>query len=141
MQRNWDTVKSDRYPVIEGIKGKRIMVVDDEFDLTLFYKMLLEFHGFRVDTFNDPRKALSSFKPDYYNLVILDIKMPGMDGFELNEELQKIDSKVNVCFLTASELYYKEFRKKEYYALDKELFIRKPVEDEELLKEISRLIR
>jgi DNA-binding response OmpR family regulator len=125
----------------EGIKGKRIMVVDDEFDLTLFYKMLLEFHGFRVDTFNDPRKALSSFKPDYYNLVILDIKMPVMDGFELNEELQKIDSKVNVCFLTASELYYKEFRKKEYYALDKELFIRKPVEDEELLKEINRLIR
>lgn len=134
-------MKSDRYPVIEGIKGKRIMVVDDEFDLTLFYKMLLEFHGFRVDTFNDPRNALSSFKPDYYNLVILDIKMPGMDGFELNEELQKIDSKVNVCFLTASELYYKEFRKKEYYALDKELFIRKPVEDEELLKEINRLIR
>ena len=117
------------------------MVVDDEFDLTLFYKMLLEFHGFRVDTFNDPRKALSSFKPDYYNLVILDIKMPGMDGFELNEELQKIDSKVNVGFLTASELYYKEFRKKEYYALNKELFIRKPVEDEELLKEINRLIR
>jgi DNA-binding response OmpR family regulator len=141
MQRNWDTVKSDRYPVIEGLKGKRIMIVDDEFDLTLFYKMLLEFHGFRVDTFNDPRKALSSFKPDYYNLVILDIKMPGMDGFELNEELQKIDSKVNVCFLTASELYYKEFRKKEYYALNKELFIRKPVEDEELLKEINRLIR
>jgi DNA-binding response OmpR family regulator len=134
-------VKSDRYPVIEGLKGKRIMIVDDEFDLTLFYKMLLEFHGFRVDTFNDPRKALSSFKPDYYNLVILDIKMPGMDGFELNEELQKIDSKVNVCFLTASELYYKEFRKKEYYALNKELFIRKPVEDEELLKEINRLIR
>ena len=127
MQRNWDTVKSDRYPVIEGMKGKRIMVVDDEFDLTLFYKMLLEFHGFRVDTFDDPEKALSSFKPDYYNLVILDIKMPGMDGFELNEELQKIDSKVNVCFLTASELYYKEFRKKEYYALDKDLFIRKPV--------------
>jgi DNA-binding response OmpR family regulator len=127
--------------VIEGIKGKRIMVVDDEFDLTLFYKMLLEFHGFRVDTFNDPEKALSSFKPDYYNLVILDIKMPGMDGFELNEELQKIDSKVNVCFLTASELYYNEFRKKEHYALDKDLFIRKPVEDEELLKEINRLIR
>jgi DNA-binding response OmpR family regulator len=134
-------VESDHYPLNEVIKGKRIMVVDDEYDLTLFYKMLLEFHGFRVDAFNDPGKALSSFKPDYYNLVILDIKMPGMDGFELNEELQKIDSKVNVCFLTASELYYKEFRKKEYYALDKELFIRKPVEDEELLKEINRLIR
>lgn len=124
----------------EGKKAKRIMVVDDEPDLTLFYRMSLEFHGFKVDTFNDPKKALSAFKPDYYNLVILDIKMPGMDGFELNKELQKIDGKVNVCFLTASELYYKEFRKEEYCALDKELFIRKPVEDEELIKEITRLI-
>jgi DNA-binding response OmpR family regulator len=125
----------------EGIRGKRIMVVDDESDLTLFYKMSLEFHGFEVDTFNDPRKALSNFKPNYYNLVVLDIKMPGMDGFELNKELQKIDDKVNVCFLTASELYYKEFRKEEFCALDKELFIRKPVENEELIKEITRLIR
>jgi DNA-binding response OmpR family regulator len=125
----------------EGIKGKRIMVVDDESDLTLFYKMSLEFHGFEVDAFNDPRKALSYFKPNYYNLVVLDIKMPGMDGFELNKELQKIDDKVNVCFLTASELYYKEFRKEEFCALDKELFIRKPVENEELIKEITRLIR
>ena len=133
-------MKSDPDPMNEGIKGKRIMVVDDERDLTLFYKMLLEFHGFEVDTFNDPRKALSSFKPDFYDLVILDIKMPGMDGFELNKELRKIDGKVNVCFLTASELYYKEFRKEEYHALDKELFIRKPVENEELIKEIIRLI-
>ena len=125
----------------EGIKGKRIMVVDDESDLTLFYKMSLEFHGFEVDTFNDPRKALSNFKPNYYNLVVLDIKMPGMDGFELNKELQKIDDKVKVCFLTASELYYKEFRKEEFCALDKELFIRKPVENEELIKEITKLIR
>ena len=117
------------------------MVVDDESDLNLFYKMLLEFHGFKVDTFNDPRKALLSFKPDYYDLVILDIKMPGIDGFELNDELQKIDGKVNACFLTASELYYKEFRKKEYNALDKELFIRKPIEDEELIKQINKLIR
>jgi CheY-like chemotaxis protein len=124
----------------EGIKGKRIMVVDDESDLTFFYRMSLEYHGVEVDTFNDPREALSKYKPDYYDLIILDIKMPGMDGFELYRKIQKLDDKAKVCFLTASEMYHEEFRRKGYSALDKELFIRKPVENEELIKEINRLI-
>ena len=115
----------------EKIKGKRIMVVDDESDLTLFYRMSLEYYGFEVDAFNEPKKALSNFKPDYYDLVVLDIKMPDMDGFELYNEILKTDSKANVCFLTASELYYKEFREKEYNAIDKNLFIRKPIGNEE----------
>ena len=124
----------------EKIKGKRIMVVDDESDLTLFYRMSLEYHGFEVETFNDPRKAISNFKPDYYDLIILDIKMPDIDGFELYEKILKMDSKAKVCFLTASELYYKEFRAKGYGALDKDLFIRKPIGNEEMIKEIDRLI-
>jgi two-component system C4-dicarboxylate transport response regulator DctD len=124
----------------EKRKGKRIMVVDDEPDLTLFFSMSLEYHGFKVEAFNDPRKALSNFKQDYYDLVVLDIKIPHMDGFELYREIQKIDSKANVCFLTASELYYKEFREKEYNAIDKDLFIRKPIANEELIKEIDRQI-
>jgi DNA-binding response OmpR family regulator len=82
---------------MKKIKGKRIMVVDDESDLTLFYRMSLEYHGFEVETFNDPKKALSNFKPDYYDLIILDIKMPGMDGFKLYEKIRKIDSKAKVC--------------------------------------------
>jgi DNA-binding response OmpR family regulator len=125
----------------KGIKGKRIMVVDDESDLTLFYSMSLEYHGFIVDAFNDPRKALSNFKSNYYDLIVLDIKMPNMDGFELYKEIQKLDGKANVCFLTASELYYEEFRRKEYNAMDKDLFIRKPIGNDELIKEIDRLIR
>ena len=125
----------------EETKRKRILVVDDESDLTLFYRMSLEYHGFEVDTFNDPRKALSNFKTDYYDLIILDIKMPGMDGFELYTEIRKKDKKVKVCFLTASELYYKEFRMKEYSALDKSLFIHKPIGNEEMLKEINRLVK
>ena len=125
----------------EKRKRKRIMVVDDEPDLTLFFSMSLEYHGFNVEAFNDPRKALSNFKPDYYDLVVLDIKMPHMDGFELYREIQKIDSKANVCFLTASELYYKEFREKEYNAIDKDLFIRKPIANEDLIKEIDRLMK
>ncbi len=82
----------------EKIKGKRIMVVDDEPDLTLFYSMSLEYHGFEVEAFNNPKKALSNFKPDYYDLVVLDIKMPNMDGFELYSEIQKIDSRLMFAF-------------------------------------------
>ena len=100
---------------------KRILVVDDEPDLTRLCSLALKYHGFKVDTFNDSEEVLSNFKPDYYDLVILDIKMPKMDGFELYDELKKKDSDAKICFLTASEPYYKEFRKKEYHALDKNL--------------------
>ena len=119
---------------------KKILAVDDEADLTMLCSLALEYHGFKVDTFNDPQEALSNFKPDYYDLVILDIKMPKMDGFQLYDEIKKKDHKAKVCFLTASELYYEEFRKREYNAIDKNLFIRKPIENEELLKEVNRRI-
>jgi DNA-binding response OmpR family regulator len=119
---------------------KKILAVDDEADLTMLCSLALEYHGFKVDTFNDPQEALSNFKPDYYDLVILDIKMPKMDGFELYDEIKKQDPQAKVCFLTASELYYEEFRKREYNAIDKNLFIRKPIENEELLKEVNRII-
>lgn len=116
------------------------MVVDDEYDLTLFYRMSLEYYGFEVEKYNESKRALSNFKPDYYDLIILDIKMPDMDGFELFREIKERDPNAKACFLTASELYYREFRTKEYSKLDKELFIRKPIGNEELIKEIKRLI-
>jgi DNA-binding response OmpR family regulator len=119
---------------------KKILAVDDEPDLTKLCSLALEYHGFKVDTFNDPLEALSNYKPGYYDLVILDIKMPKMDGFKLYDEIKKIDLKAKVCFFTASELYYQEFRKREYDAIDKNLFIRKPIENEELLKEVNRII-
>jgi len=121
-------------------RRRRILAVDDEPDLTMLCRMSLEHYGFEVDTFNDPEEALSKFKPGSYDLIILDIKMPKMDGFELYHEIRKKDNNANICFLTASELYYEEFRKKEYYALDKNLFIRKPIDNEELLKEVNRIM-
>ena len=119
----------------------RILAVDDEPDLTMLCRMSLEHYGFEVDTFNDPQEALSKFKPGSYDLVILDIKMPQMDGFELYHKIKKKDINANICFLTASELYYEEFRKKEYYALDKSMFIRKPIDNEELVKEVNKMIK
>jgi DNA-binding response OmpR family regulator len=119
---------------------KRIWIVDDEADLTMLCRLALEYHGFKVDTFNDPQEAFTNYKPKYYDLVILDIKMPKMDGFQLYYEIRKKDQGAKVCFLTASELYYEQFRKREYDAIDKNLFIRKPIENEELLKEVNRII-
>jgi DNA-binding response OmpR family regulator len=121
--------------------NNRILVVDDEPDLTQVSTLALEYHGFKVDSFNDPQEALSKYKPDLYDLVILDIKMPKMDGFELYHELKKKDNNANICFLTASELYYEEYRTKEYCSLDRNLFIRKPIENEELVKEINKMIK
>ena len=121
--------------------NNRILVVDDEPDLTKVSTLALEYHGFKVDTFNDPQEALSKFKPGSYDLIILDIKMPKMDGFELYHEIKKKYNNAKVCFLTASELYYEEFRNKEYRALDRDLFIRKPIDNEDLVKEINKMIK
>ncbi len=121
--------------------NNRILVVDDEPDLTQVSTLALEYHGFKVDSFNDPQEALSKFKPGSYDLIILDIKMPKMDGFELYHEIKKKDNNAKVCFLTASELYYEEFRKEEYCALDRNLFIQKPINNEDLVKEINKMLK
>jgi DNA-binding response OmpR family regulator len=121
--------------------NNRILVVDDEPDLTQVSTLALEYHGYKVDSFNDPLEALSKFKPGSYDLIIIDIKMPKMDGFELYHEIKKKDNNAKVCFLTASELYYEEFRKKEYSALDRNLFIQKPIGNEELIKEINKMLK
>jgi DNA-binding response OmpR family regulator len=123
------------------MENNRILVVDDEPDLTQVSALALEYHGYKVDSFNDPQEALSKFKPGLYDLIILDIKMPKMDGFELYQEIKKKDNNVKVCFLTASELSYEEFRNKEYRALDRNLFIRKPIDNEDLVKEINKMIK
>ena len=106
--------------------------------------MILDGAGYEVHSFTSPMLALENFKSAFYDLVLLDIKMPEMDGFELRRQIRKIDSAVKVCFITASELYYKEFRKElvpeEDRTLDKDRFLRKPIQNEELIKEITGII-
>jgi DNA-binding response OmpR family regulator len=81
-------------------------------DLTQASTLALEYHGFKVNSFNDPQEALSKFKSGLKDLVVLDIKMPKMNGFELYPEIRKKDNNAKVRLLTASELYYQEFKKK-----------------------------
>jgi CheY-like chemotaxis protein len=122
------------------MRKKKILLVEDEQDLSVVFNMVLEDGGYEVDCFTEPVLVLKNFKTGLYDLVILDIKMPEMDGFELHRQLKKIDSAVKICFLTASEMYYEEFRKDEFCRLDKDLFLRKPIKNEDLIKEIHRII-
>jgi DNA-binding response OmpR family regulator len=101
------------YEMTSTSAKRRLLVVDDDPDITLTAKVGLEASSlFQVDTFNDPELALSSFKPELYDLVLLDFRMPKMYGHELYDEMKKIDSKIKVCFLTATYLNYEDARKR-----------------------------
>ena len=124
------------------MKKKKVMIVDDELDLSLLLKTLLEENNFRVDWYTDPVLALNKFKRNFYDLLLLDIKMPKMNGFELYRELKKIEKRVKVCFLTAlTELYeYDKFKEEVSPKEDERYFIPKPIENEDLIKRVSSII-
>ena len=69
---------------------KSILLVDDEADVIEILKVGLEDNGFKVDAFTDPELALSSFKAGTYDLLLLDVRMPKMNGFELYEQIKKL---------------------------------------------------
>jgi DNA-binding response OmpR family regulator len=123
---------------------KKILLVDNELDITFALENALENYDFKVDTFNDPITALKSYKSNFYDIVILDIKMPKMDGFELYAKLREQDPKVKICFLTASELFYEEFRNMRLKLGEKigeEYFIQKPIKTDDLLEKLNRLMK
>jgi two-component system response regulator ChvI len=121
---------------------QRILIVDDESDITTALKMYLELQGFQVDAFTDPTNALAQFKAGYYHLLILDIKMPEMNGFELYKEIKSKDKTVKVFFLTAlSEMHdYDAFKKEVSPKESERYFIAKPIENEDILKRINAVI-
>jgi DNA-binding response OmpR family regulator len=121
------------------MQEKRILIVDDEPDVNLALRIVLEDNNFIVDSFNDPLRALENFKADMYDLAILDIKMPKKDGFEVYKEILKIDNRVKVCFLTAGDINYRSL-KETFPTLDENQFIRKPIENIELIKQIHKII-
>ena len=114
----------------------RIAVVDDEPDITNVLKKGLERHGFAVNTFNDAQAALASYQPMYYDIMIIDIRMPRINGFDLYRQVKKRDTGVKVCFLTAFQVYYEEFRKM-FPTIDVKAFIRKPVSISNLVNQIN----
>jgi CheY-like chemotaxis protein len=145
---------------------KRILLVDDEQDVLLTFQLILVREGYKVYPFDDPLDALSSFKSELYDLAILDIKMPKMDGFQLYEEIKKIDCYLKVCFITAAaasaigeEIHqYHEItgkngenagqkpkqkqqqQQQQYCELQKTMFLKKPISNGVLIKEVNRII-
>lgn len=94
--------------------SSKLMAVDDDFDITFTLKMSLEPRGYSVDVYNDPTKALVNFRPDYYDLLLLDVRMPKMNGFELCQQINKIDRKAKVCFFTVAEFKCRMHDRKAY---------------------------
>jgi DNA-binding response OmpR family regulator len=122
-------------------KKKKVLIVDDEPDVNTVLKNVLDQNGFNAASYDDPILALENFKAGSYDLLLLDIKMPEMDGFQLYQKMKMIDCKVKVCFLTAGELYHEQSRKEEgCCAIDNDLFVRKPIENEDLIKKINTMI-
>ena len=135
--------------------GKRILLVDDEPDITMAISIALEADGFEVHSYNSPTLALFNFKPDYYDLAILDIMMPEMDGFRLYNQMKNIDGRIEICFITAADKTYYEGPQQEqkqnksvqekispeYCALNEEIFIQKPISNGDLIREIKKRMK
>jgi two-component system, OmpR family, response regulator ChvI len=119
---------------------RKILIVDDESDITSAFDMILEMNGFEVETYNDPLLALSNFKPNSYGMALLDIRMPNMNGFELYKKIKAIDKKIEVCFITAYEDYREEFTESFPELEEAKYFIRKPKAIEDLVKHVATIL-
>jgi len=119
-----------------------MLVVDDEHDINLTLKLVLGGGSGEVDSFTNPLLALDSFKTGLYDLAILDVKMPVMNGFGLYQKFRKLDDKLKICFLTAAseKTFEKAFEKEAFPSFDEDCIIRVPIENELLIKQIESIL-
>lgn len=124
--------------------AKRVLIVDDDTDITFTFKKGLEAENsnknnktfFKVYTYNNPLEALSQFKPDFYDLLLVDINMPKMNGFEFSTQILELDVNVRVCFMS-SGLINQEALREQYPTLSIGCFIKKPVTIEYLVRRVK----
>jgi two-component system catabolic regulation response regulator CreB/two-component system response regulator ChvI len=126
-------------------RRKRILLVDDEPDICIVYQMVLEDTSrYECKPYTDPVKALQEFRPNYYDLILLDIKMPVLNGFELCKKIRECDKAVQIIFITAAEeSFYKNFGKQYYPQLSNDInikYVQKPIGNEELVKIVNMVM-
>jgi two-component system response regulator ChvI len=114
--------------------------VDDDPDIANLYKLSLESDGFIVSSFNDPLSVLSNYKAGAYDLLLFDIRMPHMNGFELYQKIRLADKHAKVCFISAFEEFHTEFKESFPDLKEADCFIRKPIELESLTKKVKSLL-
>jgi DNA-binding response OmpR family regulator len=116
--------------------SKTVLLVDDDPDVTTVFSLGLQDEGFDVYTYNDPLEALSQFRPNFYDLLLMDINMPQMDGIELARQLLELDANVKICFITAGEANIEVLREL-YPTRSIGCYIKKPVTMENLVKRVK----
>ena len=121
----------------DNMQNRHILLVDDEPDICMVYQMVLQDAGYECNTYTDPVKALQEFRAGYLDLILLDIKMPVLDGFELCRKVRETDKTVQIIFITASEVFFENFRSQRYPELSNIYYIQKPIENEELIKIVN----
>jgi len=102
---------NQRIGIVSTIKNKRIMIIDDDVDITNLFSIFLEYNGYSVDAYTNPMEAINNFRKNSHDLIILDLKMPNMDGMTLYNKVKEIDSNVMICFTTADLNYIKQLQK------------------------------
>jgi len=117
---------------------RRILIIDDDIDINNLFKLFLEYDGYNVDAFTDPIDALYSFRKNAYDLVLLDLKMPKMNGMLLYEKLQYIDPDLLFCFITANKEYIEHLKKS--IANIENIVIYKPILLSELRNKVNSLL-
>jgi DNA-binding response OmpR family regulator len=118
-------------------------VVDDDPDTCIVYQIVLEDAGYECKSYTDSVKALQEFSPNYYDLILLDIKMPVLNGFELCKKIREVDKTVRIIFITASEGYYEQLRTQSYPELTYDTnikYFKKPIANDDLVRLVDTLI-
>ena len=119
---------------------KKILLVDDEIDICIVYQIVLQDAGYECVSYTDSLKALQEFKSNYYDLILLDIKMPVLNGFELCKKIREVDKTIHIIFITASEAYYEKFRSQHFPDLGKINYIQKPIGNNELVQIVDSIV-
>ena len=128
--------ESEKVTSVEQKKlSKVILIIDDDPDMTSIFSLGLQDEGFEVYTHNDPLEVLSQFRPNFYDLLLIDINMPKINGIDLSRQILKLDSNIKICFITAGEANIEVLREL-YPTRDIGCFIKKPVTIDQLVRRV-----